>query len=761
MSQQTHKQTIQASRIRLEPKRLDDDAINAVYQTESLHKVLRGSEGLSVIVGFNSCLLHDLASPSHWHHYQLPESVKDSAMSQNSARLWVVTNSSNLATLDLHNNEWMAFHRTMHYAAILYAEEDIVFVRRETMFAIDVFKLQDEHIRRVASLPIPIAPVKQVNSEQPLAHEYKIEDAVFLPEENQFIILWSANHQSQSIFTLQRLRWDGHEETILSVEAKKAMLRPPFLVLYRAKPQEFAFADLRKSPVTVKHISLDLEPKGDPSKWFLEDVFAFGDELVASLISSPLNNRIIAAFVRLTGDHPEVLHRDRFAHCNLPAGKQLGRFLISDEAIIDLVTRQKTIYIPRATLLRRAIQDEAKQQQRASNAKPSLPLAQETEHSDPNVFSVYFQTLPETVTEAFNQNIRFLDAISSEQGDFAFVASSVVDNAKACLLLKDKNQVQYLLPQSEIFYEWSKITFDEQGRVWVCNRRADHIAVLHARKQEGVGFTVNHVIHSGPKAIAAFANYLAIACHDNTFLVYYYDGNSLMETFRRKINSQISGIKPDPKNGRWWILTLSNHEEMVYELKYISSDADSNALKTIEQIPYPVAILGNWPEQVYFVYVDDEHQLHYTSDPLSGWHTIPLQHIVVKEKTQDDNYVLPLSLHSIDGSIFMLLKTPDAYLFTHAQANTVALISAFQLKSSDDLVTVAHWGNWLILRSNQSLAPARDQKEIALLPENKGTLFFHTLSWQFYPSLYVPYAAMGTLRRVLKDGSNIILKSLL
>lgn len=753
MSQQTHEQAIQATRVCLEAKELNDRGVDLEFFEPK--KLLRGTGGLSVIVGQCDCLVHDSAYPSRWRYYQLPTYVENWAMNQSSARLWLVTVRDTLATLDLRNNEWMEFGRAMRCAAILHAEEDVVIVLRKTMFVIDVLKLQDERIQRVTSLTIPIVPADQVNFAQNPAYEYAISDVVFLPEENQFIILRKL--LNKMTFTLQRLSWNGHEETVLSVEAESAKLRFPFVVLYSKSQQELAYADLRKKPITVKHFSLNLGSKGYQGARFLSDVFTFEDELVASLLPYEPGNRSAQVFIRLTGDRPEVLHEDKGWFLQVPSSTQLGGLVICYDALLDLANQKKMKCLSLATLLRRAIQDEAKRQQRAPNAKPSLPPAQETKRTGSSAFSISLQTLSTHVKEVFDQNIQFQNAVSSAQGDLAFFLDSSVYDRRTFLLLKDKDQIQYLLPQ--LRDGWYKVTFDEQGRVWLCDGRKEHIAVLHPRKQEGFGFIMDPLVSSWSKAMAAFANHLAIACRDNTFLVHYYDGNSLTESFKCQIDSEISGIKPDTKNGGWWIVTTSN---IIHELKYISPNTDSSDVKTIEQIPYPVAILGDWPEQVYFVYVDDAHQLHYTLDPLDGWHTVPLQDII--GKTQDDDYVQPLFLHSLNNSIFILLETPDAYFFVHAQAGIAELVATFQLQSG---VFVAHWGDWLVFHSNQSLVPARyhvpaeGKEEIILPPENKGTLFFHTPTRLFMSSPHAPYSVIDALRKMPKSAHNIIRKTLI
>ncbi|MEM4204591.1 MAG: hypothetical protein QXS54_11030, partial [Candidatus Methanomethylicaceae archaeon] len=104
------------------------------------------------------------------------------------------------------------------------------------------------------------------------------------------------------------------------------------------------------------------------------------------------------------------------------------------------------------------------------------------------------------------------------------------------------------------------------------------------------------------------------------------------------------------------------------------------------------------------------------------------------------------------GSASLLLRL-------RSQADHAELISAF----SEGSVKFARWGDWLVLYSEKPLVFAQayaDRAETTELPENKGILFFHLPTSQFYTKPFT-YAITDALRRMLSSGARGFLKSTL
>ncbi|MEM1964477.1 MAG: hypothetical protein QW094_08440, partial [Candidatus Caldarchaeum sp.] len=76
-------------------------------------------------------------------------------------------------------------------------------------------------------------------------------------------------------------------------------------------------------------------------------------------------------------------------------------------------------------------------------------------------------------------------------------------------------------------------------------------------------------------------------------------------------------------------------------------------------------------------------------------------------------------------------------------------------------IQFVRWGDWLVLYSKEPLVFAQayaNRAEITELPENKGILFFHLPTNQFYTKPFT-YAITDALRRMLSSGARGFLKS--
>ncbi|MEM4234959.1 MAG: hypothetical protein QXU75_07405, partial [Candidatus Methanomethylicaceae archaeon] len=152
------------------------------------------------------------------------------------------------------------------------------------------------------------------------------------------------------------------------------------------------------------------------------------------------------------------------------------------------------------------------------------------------------------------------------------------------------------------------------------------------------------------------------------------------------------------------------------------------------------------------------HVLHYTLNPKEGWHQVPLRNLVQKRSSY--SYPHPASMSSDGDTIFVLVDAEDACLLVRLQSGNAELISAFERKSNS--IQFARWGDWLVLYSDEPLVFAQayaNHAERKELPENKGILFFHLPTNQFYAKPHQPYAITDALRRMLSSGARGFLKS--
>lgn len=132
--------------------------------------------------------------------------------------------------------------------------------------------------------------------------------------------------------------------------------------------------------------------------------------------------------------------------------------------------------------------------------------------------------------------------------------------------------------------------------------------------------------------------------------------------------------------------------------------------------------------------------LHYTLDPRDGWRHISLQSLLLSQSWQQDHLLKPISLHSIDDTVFLLLelKSPknistDAWFFLQVNGDDPQLISVFRgsptfLSAFELSTNLVRWHNWLILYSTSALtilSEYAERSQVNELPENSGLLFYY------------------------------------
>ncbi|MEM4203898.1 MAG: hypothetical protein QXS54_07500, partial [Candidatus Methanomethylicaceae archaeon] len=289
----------------------------------------------------------------------------------------------------------------------------------------------------------------------------------------------------------------------------------------------------------------------------------------------------------------------------------------------------------------------------------------------------------------------------------------------------------------------------------------EYIAVVHPDQQEGQGFVLPERFSSKVEAIAVCDNIIALASH-NELVVYHHDQaeGMLKEMLRWRSKNYISGIKPDVEEQGLWVVTYIRSSQR-YALKYLSLDGKVSAPRKVEEINQFVHVFGDWPERVYFAYIDHkEHVLHHTLNPKEGWHQVPLRNLVQESSLyRYPGYSYPVSMSSYGDVIFALVRADNDYLLVRLQSGNAELVSAFEgeLKKT----RFARWGDWLVLYSSAPLVFARayaNHAEITELPENKGVLFFHLPTNRFYTKLFT-YTITDALRRMLSSGACGFLKS--
>ncbi|MEM4203278.1 MAG: hypothetical protein QXS54_04330 [Candidatus Methanomethylicaceae archaeon] len=724
------------------PELLDDDGINRADWIAQLHKVVVSSGGIAAVVGDGHCLVHDLEH-RRWCHYQLPEEWWSSwALARDSACLWGIVSDGQLAMLDLRSGEWFAFQHRIDYRSILYAEDDVVIAQCKDILAIDVLRLENDGLQRIVRIPLKLDFIPS-----------KIASA-FLPGENQFIVLGIRSHQ----YALWRLDWNGESNLVLDVEGEYEglywLLYPPFFVMLDKEKKNLIYADLRENPMKPRYVNFDSCFKHGSSVYYWHKAFVFDNSLIVAL---SLDERL--AIIRL-GDKekPEILYDKRkyeefkstFFDSILCL---LGRFLTLERErwVYDLVARRASRDVPWSTLLRQAIQDEVERQQAAGTTTTPI-RTQAQERSDIDALKVFLHTSQYRLSEIEGDSLK--NAISSSQYSTIFFLPKV---PSVYWLPRGTDQPRHLLP--EVKDRWASVTFDEQERIWICEEYGRYIAVVHPDQQEGQGFVVPHRWSFQVRAIAACDDTIAVA-GSGELVVYHHDEaeGCLKEMLRWRSEGEIIGIKPDVEGRGLWVVTFT-YDSYRYALEYLPLNGKVSAPRKVEEINKSIRILGDWPEKVYFAYIDDkEHVLRYTLNPKEGWHQVPLRNLV---QAGNSYSYYPVSMSSDGDVVFVLVYTYDAYFLVRLQSGNAELISAFERKHYSNSIRFARWGDCLVLYSDEPLVFKRayaDRAKVTELPENKGILFFHLPTNRFYTKLFT-YTITDALRRMLSSGARGFLKS--
>ncbi|MEM4203071.1 MAG: hypothetical protein QXS54_03275 [Candidatus Methanomethylicaceae archaeon] len=756
MSQQWNERAIKAYS---KPMWLDENAVIRARLIENPDRIIVGTKGIAAFIRRRHCTVYDYEQ-HRWCYYSLPTKHGNGwVLGRDSARLWGILPGGKLATFDLRSGEWIQFQHHLDYEAILYADESTVIMVCDEILAIDVLRLEGDKLRRVANIPISI-----------IEPDFYTKSSAFWPEKNQFIVLQkkhmreSQNSSSRPWYTVWSLDWDGQSRAILDIEAYGALLLFPFVVMHNEQEKVLAYVDLRDDSAKLTSIAIHHEPERERWEWRSIHASIFGNDLIV-IVQSSCEWEGQAAIIKL-GEQYELLfyrnyteHKEFFSLLWQYKMHQLGRFLLlGNEWAYDLVTRQEVRDVPWLSLLRQAILDEAElQQQKASAQTLSIPQ-QECEDLDLNTLRVPLSTLTIRFAEAIAQDVFIESAISSSGGKY----SSVVlirhsGTPSAYLLPQDDKPLQYLLLEK---YGWKCATFDDKGQVWLCDMLGKHIAVVHPYRREALIFVLPIDKHLGVSALAAYNNILAVV-HPKGLTLYRYRNKSLEEILHLKNEDDFVKIKPDVKKQGWWIVTKKPHQNRVYELHYLSLNEESATLEKMAHFDHPVEVLGDWPEEVYFVYVDiKKRELRYTLDPLSGWYHISLHQFSQKQPF----FLSPISLFSVGDSVFVVLCTSNAYLLMNLQGQNAELISAFMSRNlASAEAKFLHWNNYLVLRSGSPLVFAQaytEHAKIKELPENKGLLFFDLHTNQFHTRPWASYSAMDALRKTIlrKAGSNSFLK---
>lgn len=738
-------------KMHLEPKRLDESGIDRKTWVKFLYKVLTSEEGVAIVVGSRDILKYSPSDDTFWHWYQLPEGQYgyDWMMGHGSTRLWCIAELDRLASLDLRSGEWIWFENNFPYEKILYATEDEIIVRRSGICVIEGLKLHGDQLRCVTSLSVDLP-----------YHKGFVSSTVFLPEEDRFLIfspVRSIGYDQE--YTLLSLNWDGKVEKLLKFKGNGANFCFPYLVMLSGS-NKLIYADVSRSPIEFKRLNLkQLKPEWKHLRMFPNKTFALGDDLVVALDASTQERK---ALVKL-GEEQEVLYEDKGHWAEL---NRLGRFLISGHSnfVYDLVDQREVSGMKYSTLLKHAVQYEIdlQRRQQVTVKRPLLTLMPDIESMPPGSLRVSLCKSPFLLSEAPANGLQFDDSISSTRGDVVFFTKMDRPRsyafASAYIMLQGSDYLQYIKPDPD--YGWHVATFDDLGRVWLCDRHAKYAMVIHSSHQEERCFVLNPTAGMSSQCIAAYADRMAIAFSDKSLAIYHYNGTLLEEASRWMVGEEITKIKPDPRDGGWWVLTWEG--EKGYKLWYLEPNGTHSV--TMIQAPDTINILGDWPEKTYFVYTDDEMNLHYTLDPRDGWRHISLQSLLLSQSWQQDHLLKPISLHSIDDTVFLLLelKSPknistDAWFFLQVNGDDPQLISVFRgsptfLSAFELSTNLVRWHNWLILYSTSALtilSEYAERSQVNELPENSGLLFYYPPAGLFYTKLHAPYSVTNALRKMI------------
>lgn len=790
-------------------KQLDDNTLDHEQWLTNLRKMLVASqEGLAAIVAGEHCLVFD----RQWRYYRLPRKAISWAMGDDSKYLWLIDEEYELSALELSSGQWMSFGNDLLYARLAHAEGDIAAASSLDMEAIDVLKLtSDGSIVRVASYAIePIAQLDNIPGVQ-----RRILSCGFVPERERFFVLkryTQPGNAPYENYVLKSVSIDDKTEVVLEIEGRNALLCPPFIVVLYGAGDTLVYADLRKDPVEPKQQSLHFDHKLDLS-WEIGNAFALGDNLIVALRTQQMNRQMLLQL----GQEPEVLYE---ADGTSSVYRMFGPFFVCDSLVLDCINRKKKGRKLSSALLRQAIQDEMERRQRMPRVRLLHTMLQNTVSYDTNRLQIALHAshLSSEGLVALIEKASDSDFVSSTRGEMVFSDSNLVH-----LVTRNNKQFKLSLAMQQGRSRWKKFTFDEQGRVWVCDKKGFHIAVISPKKQEAQVFVLNddrsisdkladklgEVIRGIAKVaygdnwvdnlyvthIAAYADTIVTVLRfkQNTHysipllafsLLSFYrydDGKSLEEIACIQYPGAVV-VKPDLEGKGWWLLQRGHLDTLSFlEMKTMNQAIVMNFPGHFVAVP---ELFGDWPEEVYFAYLDKDesgnYSLCYTLDPRNGWCRAPLQDIFRMYKQK---YLFPsiVSIHSLGDSVFALLsvhtlnsdESPEAWLLTCLQSDHAELVAAFAKDKSkyfadDDeyrsKIDLARWRDMLVLRKEQPIVPSSWYASIAMineLPDNKGILFYHPDTKCFSTKPIVLYSVTEAFSKIVTRGSFDRLKPLL
>ncbi|MEM4203678.1 MAG: hypothetical protein QXS54_06380 [Candidatus Methanomethylicaceae archaeon] len=728
-----------------------------ISQVSAIRDVLApGDDKRAIALGNNFYIVHDPNKESHWYYCEtLAITASNWAMARDGSWLWLIKRGGMLSCFDIDEQRLQEFSHVMPYEKILYAEENKAVVLRRDMPAIDVVELRRDHLKRTASVSFETHGL--------------VEDIGFLLERNRFFFLEHHWFESREHYVLCALDWNGQTEVLLDVRNANVKLRLPFAVVLDKSSNTLMYMDLREETARPEQTKWRLNPKWAESTWRLNDVFVFNNELFVKLSATARE-----VLIHL-GQHPEVVFKKQVGSLFL---NQLGRFLVGsidrydeygnelrEQLVYDLTAQRRTSNISCSALLRQVFQDERERRKSLAHVKLQLPVPGEKETSNLDTFRISLRPMPSHTTQVVFDTFRIFDSSSSTRGDLALFAGN-----KVWLLRRDMDHAQYILPNTNneptyhLAGKWSSITFDEQDRLWVCDAGTRYVAFIPRDGQEGLGFALRsqEPSVSDINSISAYADHIALisrSMYRNHFLtIYHFNKQSLRTVFSWESQRELVRVKPDTNRGGWWLLAFDSwaRASMLYYLEI--QEGSPKVMATVYQ---KVEVLGNWPDQTYFVYLDKERMLHYTSDPNHGWQQVSLEHILGKSRSQDKP-IYPISLQVVCGKIFLMLAnySSNDYLLMRLQANDAQLITALRCSS---VVRIARWKDWLIVYEPNgsdflAVSPTYStQATIDDVPKNRRFLFYHPDTDGFYTAAYNPYSATMALRRSLlnKNGQRL------
>lgn len=400
------------------------------------------------------------------------------------------------------------------------------------------------------------------------------------------------------------------------------------------------------------------------------------------------------------------------------------------------------------------------------------PRAKQIIDIDANASQICFYALPFSLTQE-PQPCLYEKPVSSTGGSTCLLVLRHTDHDEEYgiksdpdILLLRADYTQNLMPEMQYEIQvasqtilstasWKVATFDERERIWLCSKRGDLVVILSSNKQhkhsfELKGFLLNNKPLGDPlhdpiivKSLAAYDNQLAIVEEvygDRCISIYHCEGNSLemLTTLKDSNQKKNINIKPDTTNGGWWVVTRNEMRE-IYQIEHLSATADR--LEKITKVPYYPKVLGAWPDETYFMYVDKDH-LHYTLDPSIGWQQVLLKNTL---STHHEEPVTPIDLHKIGNSVFLWGTDSKTNLLIQLEPDDARLISAFRFSHETRLL---RWGTSLLLYSDRPLVLAPEYAkctQVNKIPENKRLLFYYPELDSFHAELYVPYSGMKAL----------------